>query len=56
MAVIKVDDNTKNSFDAIVSKVMQSAPRDIRITQDYVIRQMIAATIEKMEHQASEQK
>jgi len=45
---ILVEANTKRAFDELVSVVMTTTDQGIRITQDYVIREMIDALSEKL--------
>jgi len=49
-----MEESTKNAFDQLTAHYMQTAGRDIHVTQDYVIRQMIANTIEKIELQRAQ--
>jgi hypothetical protein len=51
---IVVDSDTKIAFDAVVAGAMQSADRDLKVTQDYVVRLALAALLEKLDQQKQE--
>ncbi len=51
---IVVQADTKNSFDNVAASVAKASGRDVRVTQDYVIRMALAALVEKMELQRAQ--
>jgi len=51
---IVVESDTKASFDKTISMVRKATEKGLRVSQDYVIRQMIAALIEKMDRAQKE--